>query len=499
MRDRGGAVNGSWFQVWLLVSVLIVSVIAILVGTTPAVAGDGSQNVSVYHIEAGSFETGEELETAIERGTVAPAEQVIMGDRLVIAIESPRLAERMANAPGSPTEQFFTTVEGTPSLRILQTNPTPQRNRKIVLLDPSVTTAYRQGTTTYLVVETRNLTVQYRTVNQTTDLAEGERFAVQFGFNLTHLPPPGEKPSASRFEVYPYKSRFVTHGYWYAPLAPDWVRLSVDVNVPPRDSLSVRLHPEDGETVTKRVAPTNVPGYNDVWLDLRDLRPGTTYTLELLQDGHVTDRYRGTIREPQAIVTNATLTEVVTRHRENGSMRTIEDHTAVAATVRLSHGGKVQVLDENCERLATRWVEPRKPTQMTFELWDHGKPVRAGAEQNASVLVRTMRDRGASESVYRNEEATATMHFSGSCPVPPPPTIPGAPSTLAPPERTTSTTAGTQATTSKQRRSESATASTSAPVTNPSESPSTNGQHGFTVLAAIVAGSIFALSLRRRS
>ena len=164
-------------------AVLLV-VVTLSVAPPAAAAVEGGENTTVYRASNVTFESAEAIEGAITNGTVRPADQVALGDTLVVAIESERLADEMTTVNGSTTVRFFTVLDDDAEFRIIQTNPTPMKNRKLASIGPGNVTVHRNETTVYAVVETGNLTFRYRSVLREAQIHGGERFAVQFGYDL---------------------------------------------------------------------------------------------------------------------------------------------------------------------------------------------------------------------------------------------------------------------------------------------------------------------------
>lgn len=366
-------------------------------------AGHDGANVTVYASGA-TFGDAAAVEAAIADGSLEPAAELVIGNTLVVAVDSPRLAETMAEGNGSTTARFLDALDGDAEFRIVQTNPSPNTNRKAASVGRENLTVHRNGTMTYALVETDELAFRYRSVDRSTRVYGGERFAVELGHHLPDISRGGYEPAGPVVELHPFRAEFVTNGYWYEPLPPEWVELSVNVEVEPAKSLVARVTLWDGRTITRPVGPAEESGPNRVWTDLRDVEPGTAYALELVHDGEVVERYNGTVREPRATLSDATITEV-------------EGGTAVDVTVSTSHGGKVQVLDESCDVVGTKWVEPGVDRRVTVELWnDDGERISRSVAEDG-VLVRVARHRGASDALYRAPDPRATVGSDGGyCP-----------------------------------------------------------------------------------
>ena len=156
--------------------------------------------LTVYRASNASFESAASIQAEISNGTIEPADTVAVGDTLVVAIESERLVDTMDTTNGSTTARFFTALDGDAEFRIIQTNPTTMANRKVASMGSKNVTVYRTGARVYAVVETGNLTVKYRRVLRETQFNSGERYAVQFGYDLPDDWSRGTVPSSPIIE-----------------------------------------------------------------------------------------------------------------------------------------------------------------------------------------------------------------------------------------------------------------------------------------------------------
>lgn len=363
--------------------VLLLVSAGLAVGASPA-AADTAGNVSLYDVPE-DVDGPDDLPAAVDDGDADTAGTVVAGDRIAVVVDSERLAADLENRNGTTTERFFAALQGDADLRVVQTNPPASRVRKVVRLQSGDATVHRNGSAVYVLVDTGELTFERprSSGNEEVPLADGDQFAVTFGYNLSQFAADGPE-----IELYTAHSEFVdgpTH--IYDPLPPEVVNRSVRVNVEPEERLVARLALEDGGNVTAPVEPVEGASNHRVTLDLRDVEPGTGYELSLVHDGEVVDRYEGTVREPTASVTNVTVTE-------------IDNWTAVNATANLSHGGEVRVLNEDDERLGWTSVPPGNRTDVSIRL-------RGSADE---LVVRAARETGASEEFYAG--TTTTIDFS---------------------------------------------------------------------------------------
>lgn len=365
----------------LQLAVLALFGVAVL-GATPVAAADNGGNVSLYQVPDG-VDDGVALERAVGNGSADRAEKLALGDAIGIAIESERLADDLASRNGSTTERFFAALDDEADLRIVQTNPTPERSTKRTHLGPANTTVHRNGSTLYVLVDLENLT--FERSGDTPDpepLRDGEAYAVTFGYGLDELAADGPE-----VELFTTPAEFTTVStYTYVPLPPERVNRSVRVNIDPDDRLFVRTRLDSGENVTAPVESVEWLSSPGVSLDLRDLDPGTGYELTLVHDGDVVDRYDGTIRTPEATMRNVTVVD--------GG-----DGVVVNATVTLSHGGEVRAFDGDGERLVRRRVPPGTETR-----------VSVGLDGSVEELVlRAAREEGASEEFYADARRTLDL------------------------------------------------------------------------------------------
>lgn len=295
----------------LLAVLALCGVLALAIGPGSAAASDDVENVTVYRAANTTLPTADAIQAAIANDTIEPADKLVVGDTLVVAIESERLADTMAAANGSTTERFFDALDGDTEFRIAQTDVDTHSPPKVAPIGRENVTVHRAGTTVYVLVETGELGIRYAHRDQhkfgPAHLFGGEHFAVQFGYHLDDLPLEGSprpiSPSTPQFELYFVKSTFHLLHYpsWngYEALPPAVIKLPVVVNIPPEETLVVRLSLDTNRTLTTPVLPrieSELPAVLDIPVDLRCVDPGTGYTLELVRDGTVVDRYKGAVR-----------------------------------------------------------------------------------------------------------------------------------------------------------------------------------------------------------
>lgn len=142
---------------------------------------------------------------AIEDGRLQSADNVVVGDTLVAVVDDERLAATLNASEGLPTDRFFAALAGDADFRILQTNPTTMRPRMVAPLGPDNVTVYRAGTRTYLRIDTGDLTFRFRgsgNVGEAT-IHGGERFALEFGYDLPEEPSRAREPPEPVVAFYP--------------------------------------------------------------------------------------------------------------------------------------------------------------------------------------------------------------------------------------------------------------------------------------------------------
>lgn len=468
----------------------VLVVVALQAGGAAAATEDG--NVTLYRGQDGDYADVDAVEAAIANNTLEPADELVVGDRLVAVIESDRLSDTMAGGDGSTTDRFLAALDGDATFRLDQTNPTPQKSRKVASVGQENVTVHRAGTTVYVLVDTAALEFTYgSTDGRPAQVRDGNRFAVTFGYDLDE-----DDVSGPSVDFYTTTAEFVFQER-REPLAPEVVNRAVRVNIEPDEGVVARLTLGENRTVPIPVEPVAWSGFPGVSLDLRGVDSGTPYVLELVHDGSVVDRSNGTVLEPEARVANATVTEVTTDHivTEDGQRvtETIHDHTAVNVTVNLTHGGQVLVFNETCEQVGSQWVEPGVETRVSVDLWRVGQPIRDRDPGEYAVLVEAVRrDRGNIDP-YPGRAANTTVNGDvRGCLGADSDTrgTPDEPSTSVPSDTPVTPTAATPATPDDTTPETDTDTPTDERTTTP-------GQPGFTGLATFV-GLLLAVWIRAR-
>ncbi|MEF8852115.1 MAG: PGF-CTERM sorting domain-containing protein [Haloarculaceae archaeon] len=165
-------------------------------GTRTAVglSSNHTANVTLYDAGDARFDGADAVRAAIENGSLEPADRLVVNETLVAVVESRRLAGAMARHNGSATEKLLGALDGSADVRVLERTPSPQVTRMYATVGAENVTAYRDGVTTYLLLDTGALTFR-RDVNEThaytVESFYRERVSAVVGFGL---PAPGDWP-----------------------------------------------------------------------------------------------------------------------------------------------------------------------------------------------------------------------------------------------------------------------------------------------------------------
>lgn len=215
MGDLAGPVSESALPKVAVLSVLIALclLMASTVASASATVTSDAGNVTVYRATDGDFDDAAAVEAAVENGSISPTDAMVAGETLVVGLDSERLADSLAAGNGSTTRRFFDVLDGEAEFRIVQTNMDSHSPPKAPRLGPDNVTIYRDGTTTYVVVETGALEFpRYLTEKDTYEpagLSDGDRFAVEFGYDLDDVPFHGASeydPAGPEVTLYSTKS-----------------------------------------------------------------------------------------------------------------------------------------------------------------------------------------------------------------------------------------------------------------------------------------------------
>lgn len=356
------------------------------------------------------LQSAETVEATIADGTVEDRDRMVIGETLVIAINSERLTNDLAARNGTTTERFHAVLDDDGELLIRLANPHTHEVPKRFILNKENTRAYRANETTYVLIETGAVELAEVTDGSTVndEIRNGAKFGVRFGYDAewsTSVEP------VMRF--HDTKADFSTL-YEYSPLPTEIINRSVTVNIAPDDRVIARLE-LPGETLTERVQPDDgSTGYADISFDLRSVENGTPYTLTLRHDSQLVTRHDGEVRDPHATLQEP---EVGTR---NGK-------PVLNITATLSHGGSVQVKDKNGEHYGQARVEPSTTTNLSIEL---AEPPR----NETALVVFAKRERGARADVYPGETAIVGVGDLEPTPIP----------TVRPPNTSTPTATTTE-------------------------------------------------------
>ena len=341
---------------------LVALTVAILAGmSVSGGAVDQPANVSLYVTDDESFAI-EDAETAIENGTLETANETFFGeDTLVVELESETLAAELDERNGTSDERFFDALAGNLTFSLVQSNPRPMLVPMGIDVGPDNATVHRNGTTTYIAIETAETDLHWEGGSAVPDpeINGWETFAVRFGYDMddsfgytgpeTEFHPTGAEFSSLRLD----------------PLAPELVNETVAVFTEPEDELVVRATIDNGTVMNATVTDVDWTGGWGYSLDFRQLEAGTEYTLELVYDGEVVDEQNGTIQELEATLRDG---EVEVEHIPADYTHSVDRVGWLNVTAELSHGGRVMVYDETGERLGSWSVSPAEETNLSRTL-----------------------------------------------------------------------------------------------------------------------------------
>lgn len=431
-------------------------------GSGQSTTVSASDNVTLYHAPETELDSAAAIESSIENGTIQSDDEMIRGETLVAAIESERLAADLDERTGSTEERFFAALEGDANLRVVKPSMGACDPRVDVSITPENTTVYRSGATTYLVVDTGELTT-----SSGERLFDRTRLSIDFSYGT----PAGINHDGD-VDLYDERAAFIDLGETL-PTAP--VQIGVDENIEPERSTEIRLHLQGGETYTDVAGNATWDHGSGVAFDLSDVDPGTPYRLELVHDGDVVSTHTGRVTDLEATVEDVRATKIY-------------GELAINATVRLSHGGTLEARDERGNRVgfAVR-VQPNETTNVTIPLTDLG-------EDDDLVRLRPER-RYVDGASYPGVEGVEFTVDNG--------TLVRSDDSDGSRTNATDGDAGTatDGNVTGSNRGNAAENSTENGSDGAAGDESTSGDHslpGFGVLAAVVAVSALALSPRRR-
>lgn len=322
---------------------------------------------------------------------------MVVGEVLVVEIESTRLERDLDNRTSRTTERFFAALEQEATLSIYQTNPTAEIPPKVIHIGPANTTVYRNGSSTFLAIQTGNVTLGYDPPQDESvpepDITQGERFAVTFGYDV-------EEPTRGP-EIEFQQTAAELYGI-FDPVAPELINRSVAVRIEPERNVSVNITLENATTISHETGPVTWSGYQGVALDFRGVEPGTNYTLDLIHDGDVVDSRAGTVREPEATIRNHSIDRAAAGSYNAGRLN---------VTASLSHGGHVLVEDESGQLVGSTRVPPEIETRTSIPLIPRQESV-AGFEPD-ELHLRAVRETPPGETPYGGPDATMTIDVTG--------------------------------------------------------------------------------------
>jgi hypothetical protein len=176
---------------------LVVSVIAPVGGGVAASTADGPTeltdsppNATVTNLSRARGGLYEELTSAAalararDSGRVDPADPVVVGEVLVVRLESRELAAHLDDRPEpTTTARFFGLMNGTDAnLSLVQTNPTTMRNPNAFALSPESTRVVATNDTVSILIDTTAVRLRYFGGSGADQpvLRPGERYAARF-------------------------------------------------------------------------------------------------------------------------------------------------------------------------------------------------------------------------------------------------------------------------------------------------------------------------------
>lgn len=388
-------------RVLLLLGLGIAIVLTGLVGaggvSTATETTEPTANVSLYVTEEADFEDVGTLEMARENGSLEPAERMVVGETLVVAIDSDRLATDLDNRTGTTTERFFAALDGGANFTLHQTNPTTEIPPKVLRPGPENTTVYRNGSRIYVAIQTDAVTIRYDPL-QDEDVDEpvlrpGERFAVSFGYGIEDL------RSGPEIEFQETEAKLYGN---FDPLPPELVNRTVAIRIEPETNVSVRVTLDDGTMFVDEPTPVSWSGNHAVTLDLRGIEPGTNYSIEVIHDGSVVDQRNGSVRDPAATLRNISLVVSDTAEYNAGRLN---------VTASLSHGGHVLVEDSTGQLVGSARVPPGTETRRSIPLMPRGESVDTFDPDELHLYA--VRETPPGETPYPGSEAELTIDVSG--------------------------------------------------------------------------------------
>jgi len=382
-------------------------------GDTAQVSANNTANVTLYYAETAEFPNVTALEAGIEEGEVKQAERMLIGETLVIEIESERLAADLEAGNGSTTERFFDVLAEDADLGILQHPETvdPHYAPWELHPDPAHVTVYRTRNTTYVTVpldsageDGEEATFEIRDGDRRISTAHPRRFVVAFSYEVAFGPgedeelwlSPDDHPS---MELHPKPILTFDPPLNY----PSWSLVGPDVvtgtgRFAITRNFTARAVFDDGITINTTVTPTPDSEIVEFDLDFRDAGPGSSFTLELLHDGTVFEQHNGTVQEPSASLSKPQVRAVGDD----------DESFLLQVTAFLSHGGAVDVVDETGESLTVVEVEPGEQADRSIQLPDEELRER----QPSELRVRALQGVTYERIPYDAENATRTVDVS---------------------------------------------------------------------------------------
>lgn len=293
------------------------------------------------------------IRRAVSAGRLPTTDRVAVGDPLVLVIENGTLATALGD--GNATSAFFERHNESAVVDIEQYNPSPMRAPKRVTLQPTTTRVVvdSETNTTFVVVDTGRLAVSRDdgTVSDDAVLEDGDELGVRVVPSATMTAADDSLSPVTTFRIVERVAGvFVDddrlNRLYRAPTDGQSVSGLTNLAVGSNVTVVVRGDPETGprESPIERVEATVVarpdadaddryPTQFEARLDLSDVAPNTTTTVEVRFDDRRINRSAPTMR---VVGRNASLSV-----RETVSPVSADRYPAVQVDTSLSRGGFV--------------------------------------------------------------------------------------------------------------------------------------------------------------
>ena len=175
--------------------------------TPPESTPAGTATVTLYDAGNATFDDADGVAAAVEDGRLDRPDGMVVGETLVVAIESDLLVSSMPEHDGSTTRRFLDVLDGGGGLYVVQTNNEPMVTRTFTTVGPANLTAYRDGSVVYALLDTDALVFRKAlndTATRRVESLDEDRFAVSFGFDRyePRWDPPNIDPPGPTVELF---------------------------------------------------------------------------------------------------------------------------------------------------------------------------------------------------------------------------------------------------------------------------------------------------------